>query len=247
MAAGIREEHARRWLPRFAVVAGCSLLPAAVAINCIQSEPQSMPHWFGVKGAGPETSLRLIDRSSLAPGEHLLKMDVSYPTGFPYPWWVDFAYLAHWSYPPPRIGAPLPDVVALDKALFKQLPARLRLREVDPHPVSLGYRQGPPIYGQRVVGGFDSVGAIANVSLLVLTVSLIGSGLSIYILVRRRVIGCLTELDLTVEQRRMPAVRQGLCPDCGYSVDHAAQARCPECGLDLHEVVRAGGGSPGSV
>lgn len=253
-----RKESARRWLRRWATIAGCASIPAAIAVLSIESRASPLYSYpinkygglyrFRVNGVGNEAKVNWINAERrVAAGEHCILIAVDrYPSGFPYPWRCDYAYLASWEYPPPPADVPLPDIAKLDQAVMHALMPWAITRVVDPSSVRLRDREGSPNAGQRVLGGFDAAGALANVSLLVLALSLLGCAFCIYTLVRQRVVDAviayMTAMGFTPEQRRMLAVKKGLCPGCGYAVDYPAQVRCPECGLDLAEVVRLGGG-----
>lgn len=249
MPRGPRENSARLWLRRSAIAALCCAIPAGLSVWSIERRaPASWPwaYSIAVKGTGPDAPIRVRPDNTkpVAPGEHIVWLAADrYDTGFPYPWLTRVAYLAEWNDPPPPGDAVLPDPARIDDLLFEYgLPFAIRF-EVDPAEIDPGARRGRPIQGQRVLGGFDTVGAVADVSLLALGVSVLVCAGSVYALVRRRVVDALVvymeHAGLSAAQRRRRAVLKGVCPDCGYAVDHPAQARCPECGLDLGAVVRA--------
>ncbi len=249
MLRGPRENSARLWLRRSSIAALCCAIPAALSVWSIERRASAAWPWaysIAVTGTGPDAPFRHRPDNTkpVAPGESIVWItEDRYQTGFPYPWSTRIAYLVEWNDPPPAGDAVLPDPARVDDFLFDLvLPGAIRF-EVDPAEIEPGARRGRPIQGQRVLGGFDTVGAVADVSLLALGVSVLVWAGSVYALVRRRVVDALVvymeNAGLTVEQRRRRAVLKGVCPDCGYAVDHPAQARCPECGLDLGAVVRA--------
>ncbi len=251
MLRGPRARSPRLWFKRFSIAALCSAVLAALSVWSLERRVSNFgPDVVFVTGTGPDAPIRLRGTWDERPrsGEHVLLIDMDrYGRGFPYFGVTSVSYLMVWEDPPPPGDATFPDPARVDDLMFEcVLPFAVRL---DPalSRISPGSRRGIPMQGQRVLQGFDTVGAIADLSLVGLGVSALGWVVCVYALVRehvrRAVKTCIRSLaggGLSREQRRRRLVLDGMCPDCDYEVDHTKQPRCPECGCDLLRVLRDG-------